>query len=263
MPPDSNRLPGARAALVIGHPGHELRVYRWLELAKPVVFVLTDGSGHGSTGRLESTRRVLRKAGATAGPIFGRLTDREVYDTLVRGDVRPWFTLVTELAEAFRRLEIDYVVADAAEAFNPTHDLCRYLTDAAAARASYDLGRRIDRFEFDLDAAPDARRDDIALRIGLDDEALDRKIQAGLGYEEMRGEVDAMLARFGGRAFAEEAFGPADSGSRDWSAEAIPGYERHGRNRVDAGIYQTLITFEDHLAPVQRALAASTCHNVL
>src|SRR5207253_5484219 len=36
-------LPGGRAALVIAHPGHELRVYHWLRLARPSVFILTDG----------------------------------------------------------------------------------------------------------------------------------------------------------------------------------------------------------------------------
>ena len=35
-----------RAVLVVAHPGHELRVHGWLELARPTVCILTDGSGH-------------------------------------------------------------------------------------------------------------------------------------------------------------------------------------------------------------------------
>ena len=35
----------ACTALVIGHPGHELLVHGWLEVARPIVFVFTDGSG--------------------------------------------------------------------------------------------------------------------------------------------------------------------------------------------------------------------------
>ena len=33
-----------RVALIVGHPGHELRVHAWLGLARPVVSVLTDGT---------------------------------------------------------------------------------------------------------------------------------------------------------------------------------------------------------------------------
>lgn len=30
----------SNAILLIGHPGHELRLHRWLELVRPMVFVL-------------------------------------------------------------------------------------------------------------------------------------------------------------------------------------------------------------------------------
>ncbi|HEX8245140.1 MAG TPA: hypothetical protein VF541_16635, partial [Longimicrobium sp.] len=54
-------LPAGTPALVVAHPGHELRVYGWMERARPLVFVLTDGSGSGSEGRLESTTGVLAR----------------------------------------------------------------------------------------------------------------------------------------------------------------------------------------------------------
>jgi hypothetical protein len=41
----ASALPDGRAALVIAHPGHELRALHWLRLSRPCVFVLTDGSG--------------------------------------------------------------------------------------------------------------------------------------------------------------------------------------------------------------------------
>ena len=255
---DTIALPGGRAALVVGHPGHELRVHRWLELARPVVCVLTDGSGHGEAGRLASTDQVVRAAGASAGSIYGRLSDRQVYDTLVGGNVATWITLAHELTEQLRHFDVDYVVADAAEGFNPTHDLCRYLVDAAIARLSRESGRALRAFEFDLDAAPGesvSPGESPALRIDLDEDALDRKIQAALGYTEMRSEVDAILARFGGRAFSVEAFRLAHSGATQWPLDPSPEYERHGRNRIASGIYHTLITYRTHLEPVQTALA--------
>ena len=71
------------AALVMAHPGHELRIHGWLERTRPLPFVLTDGSGHTSSSRLASTTRVLTAAGAQpAGVLYGQLTDREVYQAL-------------------------------------------------------------------------------------------------------------------------------------------------------------------------------------
>src|SRR4051794_29308473 len=61
---DPLRLPRGRAALVVAHPGHELRVHGWIEAVRPLVHVLTDGSGSSGRSRLESTRRVLGPTGA-------------------------------------------------------------------------------------------------------------------------------------------------------------------------------------------------------
>jgi hypothetical protein len=44
---------------MIAHPGHELRVHHWIERTRPLVFVLTDGSGHTGVSRLASTTAVL------------------------------------------------------------------------------------------------------------------------------------------------------------------------------------------------------------
>src|SRR5262245_32746620 len=76
-----------RAALIIAHPGHELRVHRWLEVARPLVCVLTDGSGHTDCSRLASTTAVLERTGCTPGPVYGRLTDRSLYKAILGGDV--------------------------------------------------------------------------------------------------------------------------------------------------------------------------------
>lgn len=247
------RVPPGRAALIVGHPGHELRVHHWLEHARPVVFVLTDGSGHGASGRLASTTTVIDAAGATRGSVYGRFSDRQVYQALVDGRVGTWDALAAELADQLVQHDVRYVVADAAEGFNPTHDLCRYIADSAVARAREVLGRDVAVFEFDLDASPDATAD-VAVNVELTEDALERKLAAGLGYAEMRGEVEAMLARYGAAAFGHERFRPARSGRHHWSADGCPAYERFGRERLASGYYQTLITYAEHLAPVQDAL---------
>jgi len=70
-------IPDTRAALVIAHPGHELLVHGWLELMRPLVFVLTDGSGRTNQSRLESTTEIVNHTGVKLGCIYGRLSDRE------------------------------------------------------------------------------------------------------------------------------------------------------------------------------------------
>ncbi len=82
-------FPG-RAALVVAHPGHELRVHHWMERARPVVFVLTDGSGSAHSSRLASTTAVLEQAGARPGSIYGRLSDRDLYRALLDHGSQPF-----------------------------------------------------------------------------------------------------------------------------------------------------------------------------
>ena len=57
----------ARAALVVAHPSHELRLHGWLEQTRPCVCVLTDGAGRSGEPRLTRTTEVLARAGATQG----------------------------------------------------------------------------------------------------------------------------------------------------------------------------------------------------
>lgn len=247
-------LPPGPTVLVIGHPGHELRVHHWLEIVRPEVLVLTDGSGHHPTGRLASTERILRSAGAVPGPVFGYLADRDVYDALIRGDMQPWFDLMDRLAERFVTTGVRCVVADAAEGFNPTHDLCRYVVDAAVTRATL-LGADIRALEFDLDASPENAEGGPGVRLDLTPDALARKMAAARSYVELEDEVDAALDRYGEAAFAAETLRDAHSGRRQWSALSPPYYECVGRQRVSRGTYATVITHA-HLALVQQGLLA-------
>ena len=71
------------SALVIAHPGHELRVHGWMCRAQPSTFILTDGSGRSGKARIEPTSKILREAGATPGSLYGRLTDRDAYQLVL------------------------------------------------------------------------------------------------------------------------------------------------------------------------------------
>lgn len=254
---DTQALLEGRAALIVGHPGHELRLHHWLETAKPVVCVITDGSGSRGVGRLDSTLRVLHSAGARRGPIFGPFTDRNLYEQLAAHQLSSFLGLVNHLVESLTAIGVDYVVADAAEGFNPTHDICRYVTDAVVARLARVCRRRIPSFEFNLEAAPDARvgpDGTPAVHIGLEGAALDRKIAAARNYPELNTEVEATIAKFGPGAFSVECLLHAASGTRRWVAPDVPAYEHYGRQRVADGLYSSVLTYADHIGPLQLAL---------
>src|SRR5262245_8283766 len=110
-------------------------VHGWLEAARPLVMVLTDGSGHTDASRLPSTAALLTRAGATPGSIFGRFTDAELYRTLLDRRVSVFADLADELADEMCRYQIALVAGDDAEGFNPTHDVCRLIIDAAVSLA--------------------------------------------------------------------------------------------------------------------------------
>src|SRR5204862_12908 len=203
----SPTFPGRRAALVIAHPGHELRVHAWVELAQPLAFVLTDGSGHTGQSRLASTSRLLERTGAAPGGIYGRLTDGALYAAILGRDVDLVAGLARELAQALVDERIDYVVGDALEGHNPGHDLCRVIIDAAAELAGR-AGQRVACLDFPLVGRPNECPPTLAaeaIPLALDDAAFARKLAATHPYAELAGDAAATFAETGVEAFRLEA----------------------------------------------------------
>jgi hypothetical protein len=250
------------SAIIVAHPGHELRVFGWMEQARPRYCCLTEGSGGAAASRLSSTDAVLAGVGATPGPVYGRFTDKEIYRLLLAGRHDVFVDLAHELADLLVDAGIDRVAGDAVEGFNPTHDVCRFVVDGAVALAEARTGRRIENLEFVLDATPDSCPDAAraaAIWIRLDAAALARKIEAALAYPELRDEVDAALARYGRRAFAVECLRPATTASTlDGFAHEPPPYERFGEQRVREGRYRAIVRFREHVLPVRDAIASAS-----
>jgi hypothetical protein len=246
------------SAIVVAHPGHELRVFHWMERTHPLYCCLTEGSGGASSSRMPSTDIVLERVGSTAGPIYGRYSDREIYRFLLGGDVGVFVALVDELAEALASAGIDEVAGDAVEGFNPSHDVCRLVIDGAVALLHRRTGRSIVNREFVLEGRPDACAEAsraAATWLHLDDAALDRKIDAALQYPELRSEVHAALEHFGRGAFAVECLRPSTAAQMlDAFRHERPGYERFGEQRVREGRYDAIIRYRDHVLPVRTAI---------
>lgn len=248
----------SKAALIIAHPGHELRVHGWLEQARPEVFVLTDGSGHQGVPRLASTAEVLRRAGARPGAVFGRFTDRAIYRIILERELDALSATVRELAGALAAGGVETVVCDAAEGFNPGHDLCRMLAGAAITLARRELAHPVVCRDFLLDGRPDGGAEELAagaLRLVLDDEALGRKLDAARSYPEMRYEVERNLAEHGEAAFRTECLRAADpEAEAERLVDDPPYYETYGERQVAAGHYDRVLRFREHFLPVAGAL---------
>ena len=129
-PVESSMNPG-RAALIIAHPGRELRVHHWLETARPLVLVLTDGCGRTGQSRLASPTHTRQQVGAVPGPLYGRLGDAAIYGAILPEREEAFLSLLEEIADEMITAKIDLVAGDALEGCNSSHDRCRHLIGSA------------------------------------------------------------------------------------------------------------------------------------
>ena len=272
--------PPARAALVVAHPGHEMRLYDWLRTERPRVFVLTDGSGRAGGSRLASTCALLESIGAEPGDVFGRFTDLAVYRAVLDHDSPLFKGLAEELAAAFRRDGVSHVVGDALEGYNSTHDVCRLVIDAAVEMARAAGSREIASYDFPVVGWPDECPEELRARAvwrHLDGRALTEKLAAAHAYyPELVAESLAAYGSSGagplqtylrltGKAgvgggrgpevFGTECLRPVDAwgGPREFDSHP-PFYEWQGEQMVAAGHYDRVIRYREHLAPLAEAL---------
>lgn len=249
------------SALVIAHPGHELRVYRWLELARPTVFILTDGSGRSGKSRLDSSAEILYPTGARSGSIFGRLTDAELYRHILAQDSSLFVELAYELANNFYNNKIEYVVGDAIEGYNPAHDLCRLIINAAMMILEQEHGFAPAGLDFLLSGAPDLFPEDLGadhVTLHLSSEDFERKLQAARSYPELQSEIESAVNKNGIDAFRTECLRLIKKADCNYDLQEPPFYERYGAAQVAAGFYARVIKYSAHMIPLAEALGHCT-----
>ena len=269
--------------LVIAHPGHELRVHRWLEMATPEVWVLTDGSGHTGRSRIDSTTRLLTGAGAVAGPVYGKMSDADLYNAVLTCNHRPFIDLADQLAARVLERPINLVAGDAEEGYNPGHDVCRLVINTAIRLVERRIKKQMANYDFALVGPPgrcpeELRADSIWL--DLDDAAFSRKVSAARSYPELAREVETALDGKGDEAFQRHSdllqqvrsnvgVSHADNFRveclRPVKSHAIsntslngqpPFYEEYGERQVKAGFYKHVLRYSEHMLPLVEALGA-------
>jgi hypothetical protein len=255
----TSELLGRRWALIVGHPGHELRVWKWMRTVAPIVGVLTDGSGHGADSRLELSRAECGRAAARISSWFGVATDSEIYQAILEHDVQFFVGLSDALATLLIDEAIDCVAGDATEGYNPTHDVCRLLIDRAV-RVAFGA-RALTNFEFPLMNARgplDAHAQ--AVHVDLSPPELALKVDACRSYAAAAGgtllaEVATMLGEQDESTLSREYLTPVAAGSAvNYAAGYQPFYERYGEQQVAAGRYRVVIRYGEHILPIARAL---------
>ncbi|MGH7914847.1 MAG: hypothetical protein ACREPW_09385 [Candidatus Binataceae bacterium] len=255
-PLDQNSL--HNSALVIAHPGHEIRAHRLLESFQPTVFVITDGSGSAGISRLNSTARIVESCGARAGSVFGRQSDRTIYRWIREQNFGGFIDLAESLAKEFVRLQVTHVYGDMAEGHNPAHDITRMIINVAVARAG-EKRDPISNLDFPLTGAPNRclRESPEASVLQLDDAAVYRKLRNARSYPELEDEVDLSLEQYGVEPFRWEVYRPIALTDGFFILDSdLPFYETYGRRQVARGRYDELITYRNHIEPLARRLRA-------
>ena len=253
-----DRHAGRHAALVLGHPGHELRLSGWIEKAKPVVHVLTCGSRHGaSCARTQATKRIVEDLGGTVGQLFGEILDRDFYQLVIDGKVGPFHTWADALRDAWLAAPPAFVVTDAWQFYSVTHDLVHLMTRVAAAEAGMRLGQKLPCLDFAVvppAIARQVRLGRVELQIRLSQADLERKIALAHAYPEITGELAEFAKAAGSEALATETLhDPPPPGRLAPAPGTIPDYERHGASRVAAGIYSIVLRWA-HVQPIYASL---------
>jgi hypothetical protein len=239
--------------LLVAHPGHELLLHDWICRERPLVHVLTDGSGHSSAPRLAMTTEFLGNAGAAPGAIFGRLSDREAYSMILDGNIPLLQSLVRELAKELGKRQTTMVMCDATEGYNPVHDVCRLIAGAAIDLAKVDAKL----YEYAVINGPDSfdSTEDEVLGFELDDAAFVAKLNTAGRFATVLPDIEDLLSRYGAEAYRREAFRRI----LDWTdlgADQSPAYERFGEMRVASDRYRRVIRKVEHIVPLRDALRA-------
>lgn len=249
-----------RAALVIAHPAHEIRVLQWFSQTRAHAYVLTQGSRSGTeTTRRRASENLINAVGGIMSG-WGGVWDRDLYRDLLNGAAEPFERWTEELADDFVRREVDVVVADAWQFYNVAHDLTHLMARLAAARASATLGRAVAFFDYPV--VPDAMAPGMpvqraAATLSLSNTEAMAKKKAVAAVADIVGDAADVEAVEGGDAFAREVFRePPTLEMLVRTPRETPLYERFGEQRVQSNIYYDVIRWS-HVSAICDALVPS------
>ena len=235
-----------RTLLLHAHPGHELRLFGWMERHQPRLFLMTDGSGGGAL-RTSHSLETVHRAGAHAGSAFGMAADRDWYAAILNADLTMFHRMIGAIVQAATEQASTLIVSDAVDGYNPMHDLC----EAVAASAASALRRQGQGITHLVARAVSGGDDgDIVAEIQVDGEARRRKQAAIEAYAPLAEEVRRLLDEEPAVLSTEQLRCPAFAWGPSWS----PSWEKVGASRVATRKYAQRIEYTRHVRPLALAL---------
>jgi hypothetical protein len=241
-----------RPSLFVAHPGHELYVLGWVLQERPLIHILTDGSGQTGHQRAVTSAHLIEKLHAKQGGLFAPFTDRELYQAMLDADIPLFLGILDTIVESILVNDTDFVVADAWEGFNPSHDILRFLVDEAIGLVRSHTGRSIPNFSIPLTAWESGKQVEYKagdLNMVLSEADFQTKVREALSYEEMRGEVEGVLSTVSVEYFRTEHLTKVPENPH-WFHATKPHYEKVGEQRVRDGVYSSCLRFEENLFPI-------------
>lgn len=217
-----------------------------MERERPRVFILSDGSGGAQSSRLGYSISAVRAAGATLIEGSGQRSDRDWYEAILGGDLSAFTNAADAIAAAALTMPAPLVVSDAADGYNPLHDLCQAIASAVVARISRNA--KPPGFLVSPATADAMGTETVAWK--LEEDAARRKQLAVSAYMPLAEEVARLLADAPDALQTERLLVP----TFNWPDHWRPGWEAFGRRRVQERRFAAAITYRDHVLPLAKAL---------
>jgi hypothetical protein len=176
----------------------------------------------------------------------GQRSDREWYAAILAGDISAFTKTAEAITAAALTIHAPLIVSDAADGYNPLHDLCQAIASAVVAR----IARASDLPKFLVSPATANAMGTEPIAWKLKDEAVQLKRIAILANTPVAEEVTRLLAEEPDALYMEQLLVP----TFDWPANWTPEWEAFGRKRVNEGRFAAPITYRDHVLPLATAL---------
>ncbi len=235
----------------MAHPGHELRIHGWLEQHSPDAYVLTDGSGRSGVDRLGFSRRTLTKVHSQLIRSNDVWTDSFAYEVLLDNNVDAVIQRISRITDHLQHANIQLVVCDAIEGFNPVHDLCAVMAVMACRLIQQHRGSVVPVLSFPLEAHPQSMLTADSVTHSLNSAEWQRKLAAIEENSALQHEVERSFKLHGRDAFQVEVLSPFDLDAKLHALSLKkPFYEIHGEKRVATGAYSTVLRFQQHFRPL-------------
>jgi hypothetical protein len=249
---------GVKTALVVAHPGHELRLATWVGRIQPVVFIIAKGARSGrSEARIQASRALVLELGGTPAEPFGLAFDAEIYGWIMTGDITMFARVADDLRDAFVAQGTTTVVTDSWQNYNPVHDLTHALARVAAAEAAARLGRRVEVLDYPVvpHALAHAEIGSEHSRIALSAAEVATKMALAAQFPEIVEDVRLLSETAGRGAFdVESLHHPKGLRSLMCTPGHPPLYELYGEERVKRGVYADVLRWS-HMEPIVTMLA--------